>query len=206
MNPLQYAVSEIFYSLQGEGYWSGKPAIFVRMAGCNLRCPFCDTDFSTTETLHPPELLERIREAVIRYNTTFVVWTGGEPTYQPIHQIVHDLRRKLHAKYGRVYQAIETNGTLILPIVNWVTLSPKKGSNVILRRAEELKIVLGSGVDPKDWEDFPATYKWIQPMWTPEEEQLPVGQRPNVKAALDYVLSNPKWRLSLQCHKLLNIR
>lgn len=200
-----FGVSEIFYSLQGEGYWVGRPAIFVRMAGCNLHCPFCDTDSSIKETYTAEELLGHIREMVGLYKTPFVVWTGGEPNFQPIHPLTHDLRRKLHPELGKIYQAVETNGTLLGAPVNWTTLSPKRDGQVVIKRADELKIVLGT-VDPEDWVNFHATYKWIQPMWTPEEEQLPIQERPNVKAAVDYVLSHPQWRLSLQCHKLVNIR
>ena len=137
-------VNEIFYSLQGEGYYSGTPAVFVRLSGCNLRCPFCDTQHESGTVMSEAEVVE----AVKRYPATHVVVTGGEPSLQ----LTAGLVDALHAA-GR-YVAVETNGTHPLPDnVDWITLSPKSafvaGADVVLTRADEIKVIYDALHDPE---------------------------------------------------------
>ena len=133
-----YHINEIFYSLQGEGFHTGRPAVFVRFAGCNLRCPFCDTDFSHSE----PMTAEQIARRVFDYSThphTLIVLTGGEPSLQVDNELVD----ALHAHQQTV--TIETNGTRPVPDnIDWVTLSPKAvpEANLPLTQADESKVVL----------------------------------------------------------------
>ena len=129
-------ISEIFYSLQGEGFHSGTPAVFIRGAGCNLACTFCDTDFSLKEKLTPEEIVERIAQ----YPAKFVVLTGGDPTIQP--EGFKKLIGLLHQ--AGYYVTMETNGTSADTLgVDWITVSPKlsQGGEWMLRKGNELKLV-----------------------------------------------------------------
>ena len=138
-------INEIFYSLQGEGYHSGTPAVFVRFSGCNLRCPFCDTQHDAGTAMTE----EAIVDEVANYPARLVVVTGGEPSLQLTASLVD----KLH-EVGK-YVAVETNGTHALPgNVDWITLSPKSayvdGAEVVLTRADEVKVVYDGIHDPSD--------------------------------------------------------
>ncbi|MDE7386794.1 MAG: 7-carboxy-7-deazaguanine synthase QueE [Muribaculaceae bacterium] len=180
------AVNEIFYSIQGEGYHTGTPAVFVRLSGCNLRCDFCDTDHSRSTMMTVGEIVDEVSQ----YPAVTVILTGGEPSLQPIGELVdmlHEAGRRVH---------IETNGTRPLPDgIDWVTCSPKPGADVVLDRCDELKIVytgqdvvaIAAGIN--------ATHRFLQPC---------SGQ--NTAAVVDYLLAHPRWRLSLQTHKLIDIR
>ena len=180
------AVNEIFYSIQGEGYHTGTPAVFVRLSGCNLRCDFCDTDHSRSTLMTVGEIVDE----VLQYPAVTVILTGGEPSLQPIGALVD----KLHEAGRRVH--IETNGTRPLPDgIDWVTCSPKPGADVVLDRCDELKIVytgqdveaIAAGID--------AAHHFLQPC-----------SGLNTAAVVDYLLAHPRWRLSLQTHKLIDIR
>ena len=132
-----YHVNEIFYSLQGEGFWTGRPAVFVRFSGCNLKCPFCDTVHNRSKVY----TLDSLCEKVDGFNCNFVVLTGGEPSLSVDDSLVEALHKR------NKFLAIETNGTQKLPEnIDWITLSPKDAfvgnGKVILERANELKIVL----------------------------------------------------------------
>lgn len=180
-----YRVNEIFYSLQGEGYYTGTPAVFLRLSGCNLRCPFCDTDhFSST-----PMSVDEIIAAVTAWPARHIVITGGEPTLQ----LDTDLTSRL--KEEGFYIQIETNGTSpVDPLVDWITCSPKEGGTVVLNRVDELKIVyLGNDVESIA-DSVAASHYFLQPC---------SGE--NIPATVDYVKSHPWWRLSLQTHKLIHI-
>lgn len=186
-----YAVKEIFYSLQGEGRWTGTPMVFVRFAGCNLSCPFCDTDFLHGEMLSAGEILSAIRAASTECRTLCL--TGGEPSLQldaPLGNLLREAGYRLH---------IETNGTRPLPPgLDWVTLSPKTdwvdGAEVVLERADELKLVY-TGQDPTRWASFPASCHYLQPCSCQNTEEV-----------VTYIKSHPFWQLSLQTHKYLGIR
>ena len=186
-----YRVNEIFYSLQGEGRWTGTPAVFVRLAGCNLRCPFCDTDFSASSGMDLAAVLREVRR--LSASCRLVVVTGGEPALQLDEAFV----AAFHAGGYRIH--VETNGTRPLPAgVDWVTLSPKDawqdGAQVVLERADEVKVVY-TGQDVESWAAFPASCHYLQPC---------SGR--NTEEVIGYVLDHPVWQLSLQTHKLLDIR
>ncbi len=187
-----YKVNEIFYSLQGEGRWTGTPMVFVRFSVCNLRCEFCDTDFASYESLTLDEILWSVRKEGGECRR--ICLTGGEPSLQVDDSLV----KRFHSEGYLLH--IETNGTRTLPAgIDWVTLSPKVWWNggeakVILTRADEVKIVY-TGQDLSGWEHFPAGEHFLQPC---------SGE--NTCEVVDYILAHPLWRLSLQTHKLLDIR
>lgn len=185
-----YRVNEIFYSLQGEGRWTGMPAVFIRFAGCNLRCPFCDTDFSASAGMSLAALVREVRQ--LSKDCRRLVVTGGEPALQLDAAFVE----AFHAEGYRIH--VETNGTLPLPPgIDWVTLSPKdawQDAPVVLEKADEVKVVY-TGQDVEPWASFPAACHYLQPC---------SGQ--NTKEVVGYMLDHPVWQLSLQTHKLLDIR
>lgn len=180
-----YKVNEIFYSLQGEGFYTGTPAVFLRLSGCNRRCPFCDTDHSAFTEMTAEEIVD----AVDAFPSRHLVVTGGEPALQ----LDSDLLRVLKSR--RFYIQIETNGSLpVPPEVDWVTCSPKDAPWKI-NRIDELKIVY-QGQDVEETARLlPATHHFLQPC---------SGQ--NIAETVEYILRNPRWRLSLQTHKLIDIR
>ena len=198
-----YSVNEIFSSLQGEGFWTGTPMVFVRLAGCNLRCPFCDTDHRHGEALRADAL---VREVLTRADgCRRICLTGGEPLLQadvPLLQAFHQAGFAVH---------LETNGTCPVPAgVDWVTLSPKEdfvpGGRVVLEEAQEVKLVYDGSLPEERlerWAAFPATWHFLQPCDTGDPER----NRILLQQTVDYVLAHPdRWRLSLQTHKLLGIR
>ena len=198
-----YHINEIFYSLQGEGFHTGRPAVFVRFAGCNLRCPFCDTDFSHSE----PMTAEQIARRVFDYSThphTLIVLTGGEPSLQVDNELVD----ALHAHQQTV--TIETNGTHPVPDnIDWVTLSPKAvpahESKVVLTQADEVKVVFTESTEkllPLWRTTIRASHYYLQPCAQPGTEPI----QTNTEAVVAYILSHPDWKLSLQTHKYLDIR
>jgi 7-carboxy-7-deazaguanine synthase (Cx14CxxC type) len=207
-----YTVKEVFYTLQGEGAQAGRPAVLCRFTGCNLwtgreadreraTCRFCDTDFVGTDgeggghIASADELADVVARAwqgvpVGRY----VVFTGGEPTLQLDAAVVAAVHDRGFAA------AIETNGTRPVPDgLDWVCVSPKAGAPMVQRRGDELKVVFPQdGLEPAALEDLPFTHRFLQPCDGPELAA-------NTRAAVDYCLAHPAWRLSLQTHKLLGI-
>ena len=209
-----YAVKEIYYTLQGEGAQAGRPAVFCRFAGCNLwsgreadretaTCNFCDTDFVGTDgpgggKFENAAALAEACRAAWRGNSfapPFVVLTGGEPMLQ-VDQALIDA---LHAAGFEI--AIETNGTLPVPrAIDWICVSPKAGAALAQRSGDELKLVYPqSEIEPAQLESLDFTHFLLQPM------DAGVKTAGNVKAAITYCLAHPKWRLSLQTHKLLGL-
>ena len=196
-----YRINEIFYSLQGEGFWTGTPMVFLRFSGCNLKCPFCDTDHSGYREMDAGEIVAEILKA--GGDCRRVCVTGGEPSLQLDKALVDAL-------HGAGFQVhVETNGTRPLPEgVDWVTLSPKtdvkglKGDGtVVLERADEVKVVYEGGVDEK-WAAFPAQWHFLQPCDTGDETK----NKAVWAETIDHIQRHPLWRLSLQTHKLMNIR
>ena len=198
MSAKTYRVNEIFYSLQGEGFWTGTPMVFVRLSGCNLRCPFCDTDHAAFTQLSASEMVDKALE--LGGECRRICLTGGEPSLQAdeaLLQAFHQAGFMVH---------METNGTQAVPAgVDWITLSPKsqvaglKGNGtVVLSKADEIKLVLSPGVDPSVWASFPATWHFLQPCDS--------AGIMNKEETIAYIETHPLWRLSLQTHKLLNIR
>ncbi len=180
-----YKVNDIFYSLQGEGFWTGTPAVFVRLSGCNLQCPFCDTDHFAGRHLSADEIVDAVKE----FPATHVIITGGEPAMQLDDALVDALHR------AGLYIHIETNGTLPLPEgIDWVTCSPKT-SRLGIARADELKYVF-QGRNMEDLFDIiPADHHFLQPC-----------SCENIDETVAYVLEYPHWSLSLQTHKLIDIK
>lgn len=183
---MELRVNEIFYSLQGEGFHTGTPAVFVRLSGCNLKCEFCDTDFAAFEIM----AVERIVAEVEKYPAHIVILTGGEPTLQDIAPLVD----ALHATGRRVH--IETNGTREVPAnIDWITCSPKANGRLAITECDELKIVYTG----QDVEAIAASMKCRHRFLQPCSGK-------NTEEVIEYILDNPRWRLSLQTHKLLDIR
>lgn len=190
-------VNEIFHSLQGEGFNTGKAAVFVRLAGCNLQCPFCDTSHTAYEEMTE----EQIADCLAQYSANLVVITGGEPALQ----LTSSLIDRLHAKRKTV--AVETNGTLPLPEnVDWITVSPKQdfvgeAGKCVITRANEVKVIFDGEHQVSDF-GITAEHYFVQPCDTGNLSK----NRKIRNLCIDFVKNNPKWRLSLQTHKLLGIR
>ncbi len=197
-----YKVNEIFYSLQGEGYWTGTPMVFVRLSGCNLKCPFCDTDHRDFRGLSADSILAEVRACGGECRR--ICLTGGEPSLQADDALLAAFHEAGYAVH------METNGTHALPAgVDWVTLSPKDqvpglqgNGTVVLTEAQEVKLVLTPGVDPSVWEHFPAAWHFLQPCNVSD----PARNREILQLTIEYVQLHPAWRLSLQTHKLISIR
>ena len=187
-------INEIFYSIQGEGRYTGCPAVFVRFAGCNLRCSFCDTEFESYTEMSEDEILR----CVLEYPTRHVILTGGEPTLQ----LTASLLRAFEAHRRIVH--IETNGTHPLPDgpIHWVTCSPK-GAALHIQRIDELKVVY-QGQDVSPYEQLvprPEVFS-LQPCDTGD----PVRNRQILDQTIQYILDHPHWNLSLQTHKIINVK
>jgi 7-carboxy-7-deazaguanine synthase (Cx14CxxC type) len=211
---MDYAVKEIFYTLQGEGAQTGRAAVFCRFAGCNLWsgreadrsaaiCQFCDTDFvdvkgpgggkfGSADAL--AAAIEEKWPADADFGRRFVVCTGGEPLLQLDANLIDELHR-------RGFEiAVETNGTIPAPDgINWVCVSPKAGSELVQKGGDELKLVFPQdGAEPELFEELPFRHFFLQPMDGPDRAA-------NTGLALRYCMEHPQWRLSLQTHKILGI-
>lgn len=184
-------VNDIFYSLQGEGRNTGRAAIFIRFAGCNLKCPFCDTDFSQYVEMSDEDILNRIKS----YPSRLVVLTGGEPSLQ-VDRLLVDL---LHSHGYEL--AMETNGTHpIVDGIDWITCSPK--GNIVIKRCNELKCIFEETTQVPDDHGISAEYKYLQPC-----DVQDAGRNAQiVKRCFDYILQHPEWRMSLQTHKLVGFK
>ena len=210
---MTYSVKEIYYTLQGEGAQTGRPAVFLRFAGCNLwsgreedraraTCTFCDTDFVGTDGPGGGKFAaaDAVADAVARKwpaeegGCPYVVCTGGEP----LLQLDPALIEALHARGFEI--AIETNGTLIPPEgIDWICVSPKAGADFVLTHGDELKLVFPqAGAEPERFTALDFHHFFLQPLDGPQ-------RLANTKAAAAYCLAHPKWRLSLQTHKLIGI-
>lgn len=227
-----YRVNEIFYTLQGEGAHSGIPAVFIRFSGCNLRCPWCDTDFSEYTEMSADEI---VTEALALYDIPnerrkMVVLTGGEPSLQVDKPLID----ALHA--AGFYICIETNGTRPLPEgIDWITCSPKmvyqaegrsnseavcqqsglsaKRSSLALKRVNEVKVVFTGTYDPEIWRQHLQAEHWLlQPLrytgeWLIENvDSWEDDRNDNLDDTVRYILSHPFWRLSVQLHKIAGLR
>lgn len=190
-------INEIFYSLQGEGFFTGTPAVFIRLSGCNLQCPFCDTNHQPFTDMTEDEIVNLATKFAGRH----VVITGGEPSLQ----LTASLIDKLH-NAGK-FVAVETNGTHPLPDnVDWITLSPKdayvkQGAHIALTQCQEIKLVYDGRPLPK-YPQIKVAHRFLQPCDTGNDAR----NQQILNEAINYCLQNPEWRLSLQTHKLINIR
>lgn len=207
---MTYLVNEIFYTLQGEGYWTGRPAVFVRFSRCNLWtgreedraravCKFCDTDFTHADKIPLGGIIDLVGSAWpwsgYRPGNPMVVLTGGEPGLQ-IDQKLIDALHELG-----FYIAIETNGTQFLPQdIDWVCVSPKAGATLWEKEGDELKVVWPQSLPLEDiYSDTDFLHYWLSPMDGPNLAE-------NTAAAIDYVKAHPHWRLNIQTHKAIGIR
>ena len=189
-----YRVNEVFYSIQGEGAFAGTPAVFVRFSGCNLACPWCDTDHTHAEEMTRDELEDAVRALLKDRDGAIVVLTGGEPALQ-----LHDDEPLFRGFGCRV--CIETNGTLPVPTwVDWVTVSPKNELSPVVPRANELKFVFEPEHIPYYLSMQEAgCEKRIQPLARKDGTT-------NLAEALEFVLAHPRFKLSVQLHKIIGVR
>lgn len=197
-------INEIFYSLQGEGYHAGTPAVFIRLSGCNLRCPFCDTDHRDGTEMTDSEIAAR----AAGYGAPLVVITGGEPAMNIDAELIAAIRKATGAEI-----AIETNGTFPLPEgIDWVTLSPKTGISglaadlpIVIARADEIKVVdLGQPLEQYFSLSCrtPQTRMYLQPCHVADAGEAAA----NMRRTVERVLADPRWHLSVQLHRFLGIQ
>lgn len=206
-----YKIKEIYYTIQGEGHHTGRPAVFCRFAGCNLWsgrevdrenavCKFCDTDFWGTDGVNGGKydadgLSQKIKSLwPAGDNNVFVVCTGGEPGLQMDEHLVATFQT-----YG-LEIAIETNGTVPLPDnIDWICVSPKADTDIIMTKGNELKLVYPQKENlPQQYENLDFQHFYLQPL----DDQ---NQIDNTASAISYCLAHPKWKLSTQTHKFLGI-
>ena len=191
---------EAFYTIQGEGFHCGKSAFFLRIGGCDVGCHWCDVKESWNAEIHPPTSLSNMVDQVMNYPCNTVVVTGGEPlmwNMKPLTDALHKKNLVVH---------IETSGAYPLSgQFDWICLSPKKNSpplDAIIPLADELKVIIHNMDDFKWAESFvKKTQKtcqlYLQPEWSKSADMMP--------KIVDYVMQNPKWKISLQTHKFMNI-
>ena len=209
---MSYRIKEIYFTQQGEGKNTGKNFVFVRFSGCNLWsgkeknresaiCKFCDTDFYGVDGVNggiyeAKELVRIIKSLwMVDSSPVSAVLTGGEPLLQLDDELIQELKKE------DIYIAIETNGTLLAPDgIDWICMSPKAGTEIKLRSGSEIKVVYPQkDLDPDKFSDLDFENFFIQPMDSKELES-------NVAKSIKFCMDNPKWRLSLQTHKILGIR
>ena len=216
-----YRVNEIFYTLQGEGAHSGIPAVFVRFSGCNLKCPWCDTEFAAYTEMSAEQI---VKEMLCLYDTPnerrkMCVLTGGEPSLQVDKELIDALHT------AGFYICIETNGTRPLPDgIDWITCSPKAGETpealnhavdrLALKKVNEVKVVFTGTYDPEVWRKKLEAEHWmLQPLRYNGEWLLMTGiddfeidSNDNLDVTVRYILAHPFWRLSVQLHKIAGLR
>ena len=197
---LMLPLMEAFYTIQGEGYHSGKSAFFLRIGGCDVGCHWCDVKESWNADLHPPTEIHKMIHQILAYPVKTVVVTGGEPlmwNMQPLTDSLHNKGMSVH---------IETSGAYPLSgDFDWICLSPKKNNppkEAIIPKANELKVIIHNRNDFKWAEQFVSQCSsdcklYLQPEWSKAKEMMP--------EIVDYVMNNPKWNISLQSHKYMNI-
>lgn len=193
-------IVEIFHSIQGEGANFGKPAIFIRLALCNKNCWFCDTDWSKGTDMTIEEILNEIS----KYHCSMIIWTGGEPTLQLTEEIL--------GYFSLYFNCIETNGTNKVPKgIDYITCSPKVPHEVLNKNfdfVDEFRYPVGNGNTlPPPINFLPkADNYFISPLFMGEEKSRMHIEPQNIDYCIEFVKNNPQWRLSLQMHKILNVR
>jgi organic radical activating enzyme len=196
---MKYPIVEIFFTIQGEGHLRGFQQTFIRLAGCSVRCPQCDTDYSARETLTAEEIAERAAAITPKMIDPWAWITGGEPAD-------HDLRALLAAlKEKRFSTAVATSGQKrVIPPVDWISVSPHR-TDFLQRYGNEIKIVPGlNGMSLDDWDAALATtafmYRYVQPLWIDGREDPESMQQ-----CLAFMKTHPDWALSRQDHKHWNV-
>ncbi len=206
-----YAVKEIYYTIQGEGFHTGTPAVFCRFSGCNLWsglekdretaiCKFCDTDFWGTDgelggKYELEELVDTLLGLIPPGQRPFIVFTGGEPALQMDQKLVDGLHQH------DAYVTIETNGTKALPhSIDWITVSPKANTEILVNKGDEIKLVFPQiEHSPEDFTHLEFDHFYLQPL---EDEQI----EKNTYLTMQYCREHAPWKLSLQTHKILGIK
>ena len=195
-----YPIVEIFHSVQGEGYHTGTPSIFIRFGGCNLQCSWCDTDFSKWDRMSITEIMTILEQ----WTTRRIIYTGGEPAMQKLRP----LSDKLHSRGYNI--AIETNGTIELKdgLVDWICVSPKDmlypEFSIKQRKGDELKVVY-TGQDLSMYDNLKKGFDnlFLQPCYDESKDAGTNGE--TFHSTFDIVMQNPGWNLSLQTHKLMGV-
>jgi len=190
---------EEFYTIQGEGYHKGTAAYFIRIGGCDVGCHWCDVKESWLAELHPPTETSKIVENAAKYSDTIVV-TGGEPLTWDMTELTNQLKQKNLKIHIETSGAYKLTGTW-----DWICLSPKKlklPTEEVYAKANELKVIIFNKADFKFAEEQAKQVNddcilYLQPEWSKREKMVP--------QIVDYVMANPKWKVSLQTHKYLNI-
>tara|TARA_B000000565_G_scaffold208341_1_gene161745 strand:- start:2657 stop:3286 length:630 start_codon:yes stop_codon:yes gene_type:complete len=209
---MSYRIKEIYFTQQGEGSNTGRDFVFVRFSGCNLWsgkeknrksaiCQFCDTDFYGTDGINggvysAKQLIEKIKSLwVSKDDNIAVVLTGGEPLLQVNDELVAALKQE------QIYIAVETNGTIDAPDhIDWICMSPKANTEIKLKKGNEIKVIFPQeSLDPEKFSLFDFSEFYLQPMDSNKYQE-------NLNATITYCQKNPKWKLSLQTHKILGIR
>ncbi|MDR1527197.1 MAG: 7-carboxy-7-deazaguanine synthase QueE [Dysgonamonadaceae bacterium] len=190
-------VNEIFYSLQGEGGRQGEASIFIRLSNCNLKCDFCDTDYSEGKEMNPEQILEAIK----LFPCQWIVWTGGEPALQLTGEIL------LFFKKQGYLQAIESNGHRQLPdLLDYIAISPKGLHTEYARKinpeVDEVRLPVKKDMKIPPIETFPmAKHYFLSPVFSTDEQST----HTNIRYCVNYIKNHPEWRLSVQMHKLIGI-
>jgi 7-carboxy-7-deazaguanine synthase len=197
---IELPVMEYFYTIQGEGFYSGRAAFFIRLAGCDVGCVWCDVKESWDHEAHPNLTIDFIIEEVLKSKTDFVVITGGEPAMYDLTTLINRL------KEHKIETAIETSGCYeLIGNIYWYCFSPKKfkkPTEEAYTKANELKVVISHSSDFQWAEEHAIKVNlecklYLQPEWSKQERFLP--------EIIEYVKLNPRWRISLQTHKFMNI-
>ncbi|HEY6914425.1 MAG TPA: 7-carboxy-7-deazaguanine synthase QueE [Paludibacter sp.] len=196
---LKLKVVEIFNSIQGEGANVGRSATFIRLSNCNKNCSFCDTDWDKGVEMTIEEVLAEVQ----KYSSNMIIWTGGEPTLQLTNEIL--------SHFENYFQAIETNGTNPVPAeIDYISCSPKVEAEILksnFRSVDEFRFPVAVGDEIPSIDDLPrASNYFLSPIFVGEVKKCLEINRKNLDYCLSVIAREPRWRLSVQLHKLLNVQ
>jgi len=196
---LKLKVVEIFNSIQGEGANMGRSATFIRLSNCNKNCSFCDTDWDKGTEMTVDEVLAEVQ----KYSSNMIIWTGGEPTLQLTSEILNHFKN--------FYQAIETNGTNPVPVgIDYISCSPKVEPSVLKRNfqsVDEFRFPVVAGDDLPSIDELPQALNYfLSPVFVGEVNKRLEINKKNLDYCLSVIQKDPRWRLSVQLHKLLNVK